>query len=193
MLKFTISKGVLVLDPNIALFKELKALYDVKEGQKFLQVIYYRYSRDVENPFRDLNESVIDENVLRAVFNKSHWKDLKVPKATQIKFDAAEELFLKYNTTAETRLLKSVNKKLDQISTLLNKTEPVIAQEIANSGETKFNTNLTIILNLFSKIETIMKSKSLLMNAIRKEEASGKVRGGGSTSFKEKGMLRTTS
>jgi hypothetical protein len=46
-----------------------------------------------------------------AVFNKSTWKELKVPKATEDKFKLATDLFLMYNSTPEIRMLKSIDKK----------------------------------------------------------------------------------
>jgi hypothetical protein len=40
MIRFTITSGKLVLDPNIVLFKDLQDLFSA-DGPKFLQVIYY--------------------------------------------------------------------------------------------------------------------------------------------------------
>jgi hypothetical protein len=40
MIRFTITSGKLVLDPNIVLFKDLQDLFNA-DGPKFLQVIYY--------------------------------------------------------------------------------------------------------------------------------------------------------
>lgn len=189
MLSFTIAKGKLALSPNIVLFKELQDLYDSKDGSKYLQVIYYLHSADVENPFKDISKLTLERNVLETVFKKSDWKDLKMTKAMQTKYDLAEALFIKHNKTAESRLLTSINKKFDEVSTMLDNTKPIIEESVTRSGETKFNSNLTIILNLFTKIETIMKSKTLLTNAIRKQEGEGRLRGGGTSSFREKNLL----
>lgn len=189
MLSFTILKGEIVLDPNIILFKEFSDLYALPKGKKLLQVIYHRHSRDKENPFKDLDERVKDENIFMAIFNKKDQKSLKLTAKETNLLNAAEKVFLRYNSTAESRLLASMNTKLDQISEMLDDTDPIIDQTITNSGETKFNTNLTIMLNLFSKIESIMKSKTILQNAILKQESEGKIRGGGTTSFREMGVL----
>lgn len=189
MIKFTIVKGNLVLDPNIVLIRELNDLYKVKDGDKLLQLIYYRHSTDVDNPFRDLDARVLEENILRLVFNKSSWDDIKLASDIRKKFEKAEETFLFFNSTPESRLLRSVNAKMDQIAKMLDDNDPVIEESVTSSGETKFNTNLTIMLNAFTKIETIIKSKTILNNAILKAEASGKVRGGGTTSFREMKLL----
>ena len=189
MIKFTIVGGKLVLDPNIVLFKVLQDLYSVQDGQKYLQVIYYTHSTDPENPFKDLDSRVAEENIIRTVFNKGSWKELKVPKAIEQKFLLAEEFFILHNSTPETRLLRSINKKLDEISKMLDDNIPTIEESVTNSGETKYNSNLTIMLNAFSKIETIMKSKSLLQNSIAKTEGVGRTKGGTSTSFREKGVI----
>lgn len=191
MIKFTIVKGNLVLDPNIVLIKELHDLYKCKDGTKLLQMIYYRHSTDVENPFRDLDARVLEENILRLVFNKNSWAALKLTADTRRKFDKAEEAFLLFNSTPESRLLRSVDAKMDQIAKMLDDNDPIIEESITKSGETKFNSNLTIMLAAFTKIETILKSKTMLNNAILKAEASGKVRGGGTTSFREMGMLKS--
>jgi len=163
MIKFTINSGKLVLDPNIVLFDELNDLYKCKSGEKYLQVIHYRHSKDPDNPFKDLDKRVIDQNIYQTVFKKNTWDKLKTPKSTEAKFIVAEELFIKYNNTAESRLLSSMDKKFDQISTLLDDTTPTIEESLLASGKTEFTSNLTIILNLFTKIETIMKSKTLLL------------------------------
>lgn len=189
MIKFTISGGKLVLDPNIVLFKVLQDLYNVPDGHKFLQVIYYNNSTSPDNPFRDLDNRVKEENILRTVFNKSTWKELKVPKNIESKFEEAEAFFIKYNSTPETRLLSSIDRKLDEISSMLDDNIPTIEESVTNSGETKFNSNLTIMLNAFSKIETIMKSKTLLQNTISKTEGAGRTKGGASTSFRERNVI----
>lgn len=189
MIKFTISGGKLVLDPSIILFDELQELYKVKDGHKWLQVIYYLHSSDHENPFRDLDPFVLEENVLMVVFKKSTFKALKMTKTLEKQFLAAEKLFLKYTSSPEKRLLKAIDKKMDEISKMLDDNVPVIEESInAHTGETKFNTNLTIMLNAFAKIETIMKSKTILSNAVMKSEGVGRTRGGGTTSFRERGL-----
>jgi len=189
MLKFTIVKNKIVVDPNIILFKDLGDLYELPRGEKLLQVIYYIHSRDVDNPFRDLDKITIEENVVMAVFNKKGIRELKLSTKEGKLYANAKKLFLKHNTTSESRLESSIDKKLDEISRLLDTTEPTIEESVTSSGEVKFNTNLTIILNLFSKIESIMKSKSVLQNIIMKQESKGKIKGGGTTSFREMGIL----
>jgi hypothetical protein len=189
MIRFTIVNGKLVLDPNIVLFKELQDLYKVPDGQKYLQVIYYTHSTESDNPFKDLDVRVLEENILRAVFNKSTWKELKVPKDTEEKFKIATDFFIKYNSTPEIRMLKSIDRKIDEIATMLDDNIPTIEESVTNSGETKFNSNLPIMLNAFAKLETIMKSKGLLQNAIAKIEGAGRNKGNTSTSFRERGTL----
>jgi hypothetical protein len=46
MIRFTITSGKLVLDPNIVLFKDLQDLFNCADGPKFLQVIYYTHSTE---------------------------------------------------------------------------------------------------------------------------------------------------
>lgn len=102
MIKFTIVKDKVVLDPNIVLFKELKELYDQPDGEKFLKMIYYLHSTDAENPFRDLDARVLEENIMRIVFNKPSWEELKVSPEMERIVKKAEDLFIYYNTTSET-------------------------------------------------------------------------------------------
>jgi hypothetical protein len=84
MIRFTITSGKLVLDPNIVLFKDLQDLFNCADGPKFLQVIYYTHSTEPDNPFTGLDARVLEENILRAVFNKSTWKELKVLRQLKI-------------------------------------------------------------------------------------------------------------
>jgi hypothetical protein len=189
MINLTLVKGKVVLDPNIVLFEELKELYDLPRGDAFLKIIYYRHSREAENPFKDLSSLVLEENLMRVIFRKDSWKDINPTKKEVELFERAEKLFIKYNTTPEARLEKSINKKIDEISHMLNDVVPEIEKNFTKSGETKFSTNLNIIINLFTKIETVLKGKSVLQNAIMKQESAGRVRGGGTTSFREMGLL----
>jgi len=190
MVRFTIVNNKVVLDPNIVLLKNLSDLYTEKRGPKLLQVIYYLHSRNQDNPFRDLDQVTIETNVLQAVFNKARWEEIKMTDKEKKLYLGAEKTFMKHNTTPESRLEKAIDKKLDEVSKMLNETVPVIEENITKSGETKFNSNLSIILGLFSKIETIMKSKTVLQTAILKQEVAGKIRGGGTTSFREMGILK---
>lgn len=188
MLDFTIVNDKIVLDPNIILFDELRAVYDLKDGNKLLQIIYYRHSKDMGNPFKNLDERVKEQNVMQRVFRIDSFKGLKLNKKHTDLFNAAEEVYIKHNTTPESRLITAIETKIDEISTMLNDTVPVIEETMLKSGEVKFNTNITIITNLFSKIESIMKSKTLLENTVRKQEGAGRIKGGGTTSFRETGL-----
>ena len=190
MIKFTIVKDKVVLDPNIVLFKELKELYDQPDGEKFLKMIYYLHSTDVENPFRDLDARVLEENIMRIVFNKPSWEELKVSPEMERIVKKAEDLFIYYNTTSETRMLKSLNRKMDEISAMLDDNTPTIETFTTKDGEIKYNSNLPIMLNAFSKLEVIMKNKTMLTESIAKSESVTKVRGGGKTSFREMGLLK---
>ena len=189
MIRFTIVKNKIVLDPNIVLFKDLHDLYKLPRGEKFLQVIYYMYSREGDNPFKNVSQIVLEENVLQAVFHKASWEELEATDKEEKAYDKAKDIFIKYNETSESRLEKSMNKKLDEISKMMDDTEPAIERNFTKSGEIKFTSNLGIILSMFTKIETIMKGKAVLQNAIMKQEAAGRVKGGGTTSFRERGML----
>ena len=190
MVRFTIVNNKVVLDPNIVLLKGLSDLYQEPRGPKFLQVIYYLHSRNQDNPFRDLDQVTIETNVLQAVFNKPTWETLKMTAKEKKLYESAEDVFLKHNTTPESRLERAIDKKLDEVSKMLNDITPTIEETVTRSGEVKFSTNLTIMLNLFTKVETIMKSKTVLQNVILKQETAGKIRGGGTTSFREMGLLK---
>jgi hypothetical protein len=58
---------------------------------------------------------------------------------------------------------------------MLDDNIPII-ESVTNSGETKFNSNLPIMLNAFAKLETIMKSK-VLWSAIAKTVGAGRNKG----------------
>jgi hypothetical protein len=51
-----------------------------------------------------------------------------------------------YNSTPEIRMLKSIDKKIDEISTMLDDNIPIIEESVTNSGETKFNSNLPCLM-----------------------------------------------
>jgi hypothetical protein len=90
MIRFTITSGKLVLDPNIVLFKDLQVYLIVRTQVPSGDLLHPFYRAN--NPFTGLDARVLEENILRAVFNKSTWKELKVPKATEDKFKLATDL-----------------------------------------------------------------------------------------------------
>jgi hypothetical protein len=74
---------------------------------------------------------------------------------------------------------------------MLDDNIPIIEESVTNSGETKFNSNLPIMLNAFAKLETIMKSK-VLLQSIAKTVGAGRNKGDVSTSFRERSRLTDT-
>lgn len=189
MLKFTLVKGEIVLSPDIVLFESLGILYKSKDGEKLLRTIYYMHSTDEDNSFSGIDMFFREENVFMAVFKKESLKSLGLSKKLTVLYEEAEELYIKHTTTAEARLDKSIDIKLDQISRMLDETTPVIEESLTKSGEVKYNSNLNIILNMFSKIDVIMKARKTLQAAVAKQSIGGKTRGDVKPSFLEKGLL----
>jgi hypothetical protein len=70
MIRFTITSGKLVLDPNIVLFKDLQDLFNCADGPKFPSGDLHPFYR-ARQPFHWADARVLEENILRAVFNKS--------------------------------------------------------------------------------------------------------------------------
>lgn len=190
MLEFTLSEGKIVLSKEIVLFKELETVYNLKDGEKLLLSISYMHSRSMQNPFRDLDFRVKETNVFMAVFKVKNFEALKLSKVNIKKYKEAEEVFKFYNTTAEGRMSASINRKFDELAILMDETVPTIEESVTKSGEVKYNSNLTIILNLFSKLDVIMKARSTLETAILKNESAGRLRGGGRSSFRESGTFK---
>lgn len=191
MIELILEKGEIVLSKDIVLFDELKKLFEVnKLGKKLVQALYYMHAVGGKNPFSDLDALVREESVFMAVFGKASLVDLKLSEKNLKLYKDAENLYEKYAHTAESRLERSINTKLDEISRMLDETVPTIEESVTKSGEVKYNSNLGIILNMFSKIDVIMKAKTTLQQAIQKKTNSGRVKGGGTSSFLEKGLVK---
>ncbi|MCK5788601.1 MAG: hypothetical protein KAH32_06360 [Chlamydiia bacterium] len=191
MIELTLSGGKVVLSMNIVLFDELQKLYDIpKVGEKLLRCIYYKHSTSDENPFKDLDISVKEHSIYMSVFNQPGRSKLKLSKKNEGIFIEAEKLFEAYEVTPEKRLNNSINRKFDEISRLLDETPPEISTSETSSGETKYNSNLPIILNMFGRIETIMKAKDKLSESIKRHDSVSKLKGGNNSSFREKGLLK---
>lgn len=190
MISFTLSKGEIVLSPEIVLFGELNNLYKMKDkGEKLLRTVYYMHSTEEKNPFSSIDEFVKEESVFMAVFKVKSLEDLKLSKKEMAIYTAAADLYERFIHTPESRMNRSIDKKLDEISRMLDETVPTIEETVTKTGEVKFNSNLTIILSMFTKVEQIMKAKSTLQSVIAKQGIKGKRRGGGKSSFLEKGLL----
>jgi hypothetical protein len=98
MIRFTITSGKLVLDLTLFCSRDLQVYLIVLTDQVPSGDLLHPFNR-TRQPFTGLDARVLEENILRAVFNKSTWKRLKVPKSTEDKFKLATELFLMYNST----------------------------------------------------------------------------------------------
>jgi hypothetical protein len=105
MIRFTITSGKLVLDPNIVLFKG--RIYLIA-WPKFLQVIYYTHSTEPDNPFTGLDR-VLEENICgrcltKALGRSSNLRQLKINSNWL-------QTFSWCTTVPEIRMLKSIDKK----------------------------------------------------------------------------------
>jgi hypothetical protein len=75
-------------------------------------------------------------------------------------------------------MLKSIDKKIDEISTMLDDNIPIIEE-----SQEKQSSTLTYLSCLMPSLETIMKSK-VLQSAIAKTVGAGRNKGDVSTSFR---------
>jgi hypothetical protein len=71
MIRFTITSGKLVLDPNIVLFKDLQDLFNADGPQVPSGDLLHPFGYRSQTTFTGLDARVLEENILRAVFNKS--------------------------------------------------------------------------------------------------------------------------
>jgi hypothetical protein len=82
MIRFTITSGSWFSTPT--LFCSRTCRIYLADGPKFLQVIYYTHSTEPDNPFTGLDARVLEENILRAVFNKALGRSSKFLRQLKI-------------------------------------------------------------------------------------------------------------
>jgi len=149
--------------------------------------VYYCCDLSEDNIMRDLDYRMKPEQAMVRAFAGK--KD-KFTAEEQKLIDAAIDAYNFFNETSAERAVLAIDKKIDEARTKLEEEEIEIIRNVNEStGVVSFASNETILSKLAENIGKLMTLKISVMNAAKKMENSGRVRGNKGSSLIERGSL----
>ena len=174
-------------------FVDIRTHYGPKKKpamDKMFMYMYFMFSLDEQNVFRDLAGDMKQEQAVYRVWKERSKEPPFIKKEKEL-FDAAADAFVLHSSTEEERAVEELNRKMEQIRLTIKNTEPKIMEQInPNTGVTSFVTNIDIINKAIKELPTILEVKEKLIASMKRQSINTRNRGGRSrTSFREKGIL----
>lgn len=191
MVRFEFRKERIVTSPQFHLFFEFTDLWkwDRQPGKpkanKLLFFVFLLCDLTEDNPLRDVQAEVKWEEALyRTYGNKSH----KFTKREVDLLGPAVRCYIKYNRISEERILESFDSKAQELRETLELVVPE-THENEKDGVTAFVSNSAIITKGLKELDSVKKLKMNVINAIRREAMSQRVRGQAVLSPLAKGVI----
>jgi len=173
-------------------------------GMRMLLYVFYCCDLTDNNPLRDVDYRLKEEQALSRAFPGRKKKFLKKEKEF---LDAAIDAYNFFNETALERATLAYDKKIDEIRTLLENTKPevhaVFEDHLCEScvmqgGEElsevrvvdKYVSNDKIIANFAKQLTEMAVNKLKALETAKKIENTGRVRGDKGSSLIERGNFR---
>lgn len=184
MLKFTIDKNQVVLEPTQLAIPAIKKIWDSdksttkKRANQLLLFVYYFY--DLDSPFYDLDEREKEQVCLKNSIGD------KITDDESKMLEELISLYKKLNETSEKRFLAIFDKKIDDLRELLSDTKPEIISNENNQGVTIFTTNTKIITDLMKAFTELSENKQKIVDSLEKRSNNSKIRGDKQLSVLEK-------
>lgn len=191
MIRFEFRKERLVTTPQFYLFNEFVELWRwdrtrVKtKANKLFFFIFLLCDLTEDNPLRDIPAESKEEEALYRVYGK---KTHKFSRRERELLLPAVDCYIKYNKTPEERILDAFDSKALQLRKTLEKVEPETFEN-SKDGVTTFVSNSAIITKGLRELDSVKKLKMNVINSIRREAMSQRVRGQAVLSPLSKGVI----
>jgi len=194
MLKFSVYNQKVCIDPSIVLLEEFSNIIDYGKkkkdedlGNRMLIYVFFCCDLTESNFMRDLDYRQKPQQAMMRAFAG---KKTKFTQAEQDLIDAAIDAYNFFNETSAERAVLAIDKKIEEARTTLETTDIEIIRNInETSGVVTFASNEPILSKLAENIGKLMTLKISVMNAAKKMENTGRVRGGKGSSLLERGGL----
>lgn len=191
MIKFKFHKERIQVTPQFYLFTEFTDIWnwDKQPGKpkanKLLYFVFLLCDLSQENPLRDVaSEQKESESLYRVYGDKLH----QFTKKERELLEPAIECYSKYNETSEERILESFDEKATELREAIEKALPETFENVKD-GVTTFVTNSSIITKGLKELDAVKKLKINVINSIRREAMSQRVRGAAVLSPLSKGNI----
>lgn len=179
MIKFKFTSKKLTTDYKFFMFSEFVDIWnwdrsrDKTKAHNLLYFIFLLADLSEENPIRDEPLEAKEGKAFLYAFGSK--RDSLTKKELELA-EPALACYIKYNNTAEERVLDLFDLKAEELRVELENTMPETVEYTDMSG-TKFATNAPIITKGLSELGVIKKSKIAVVAAIKREALSNKIRG----------------
>ena len=187
--------GKLLINDESLLIPEFKALYDLGDiGIKHLQYIYLIADISDDNPLRNIQENEKEDKAEKICYSVNpdspFFIGLATEEAAREMITTAYNVYLKLNETSPTRLLISIDKKIDQIRVTLEELQPKVVENYnEKTGATTFASNLKLITDALQEIDSLMGTRESISKRIQKEDRKVKSKGNKERSPLQEGLL----
>lgn len=190
-LTFNIRKERITADAKFFLFKAFTDIWEWDKSEtkdkahRMLRFVYLLCDITEECPLKDVPVSKRETEALFHAYKDKHYKFTKKEREL---VSAAIDTYIKYNESAEERLLGEFDWKADELRNKLEETMPETETNVIN-GVTSFVSNSEIITKALKELDSVKKSKISVISAIKREALSQRVRGAASLSPNSRGLL----
>lgn len=188
---FEIKKERIITSPKFFLFKPFVDIWDwdktetKDKAHKMLRFIFLLCDITEECPLKDVP---VSKREAEALFHAYKDKNYKFTKKERALVEAGIACYIKYNESAEERLLGEFDNKAEELRSKLEDTMPE-ALENCNKGVITFVSNSEIITRALKELDVVKKSKISVISAIKREALSQRVRGAATLSPNARGLL----
>jgi hypothetical protein len=192
---FIIRKEKIVTDERFFLFKPFVDIWewdktdDKEKAHKMLRFIYLLCDITEECPLKDVPSQKRESE---ALFHAYKDKEYKFTKKEHELVTAGISCYIKYNESAEERLLSEFDNKAEELRSKVEETMPETLENFKN-GVISFVSNSEIITRALKELDSVKKSKIAVIGAIKREALSQRVRGAAALSPNARGLIRTPS
>lgn len=188
---FEIKKEKIVTDAKFFLFKPFVNIWEWDRSEtkdkahKMLRFIFLLCDITEECQLKDV---ATQKREAEALFVAYKDKDYKFTKKERELVEAGIACYIKYNESAEERLLDEFDKKAEELRSRLEDTTPEALNNV-NKGVTTFVSNSDIITKALKELDNVKKSKISVISAIKREALSQRVRGAAALSPNARGLI----
>lgn len=178
MLKFDMANGVAVIDglhlKAIPEFEELYEKLDPITRDRVFTYIHILSKVDKSAPF-----FTAPEHELLDLIHRQYFRDVVFPEEHSELIEKALEKYTIAYESAESRILKLFNDKIDSIARMVKNIEPKIVEYVTNAGSKGFASNVDMITKSLKEIDTLRTTKEKLEAKLKGDaEKQGAARGG---------------
>ena len=196
MISFTLLKGKLVIDPQMVMIKEFTDILEYGEkkkgelGKRLLLYVFYCCDLTNNNPMKDVDYREKERQAM--VRSLGPIKKTSLNNKEEKLVGAAMDAYNYFNEDALERSAITQQKKIDEVSALLDSTKPFIEKVYEEDGQTldKVVTNQAAIAGFIKQLEMLATGMLRAKETAKKVENVGRVKGNKGSSIIERGTFR---